>query len=354
MQTARQHRRRGLGFTVIELLVVIGIIVLLLSILIPTISKIRRASQTAAVKQQINELQGAIERFYQEQHQYPGPILDNELYYAGRSGATAPPVARQLHDATGSSVLPTAGKVTQAENLVLGLLGGLKWAGTAPNLNLSFDPAMVGRGMITQSGNQVKKFEPYLSYDPKTLSSGKYSDGAGAADDSDVPEFIDKYPNPLPILYLRARIGAAGVVSYGGQDQNGWVIAQNVPTQYDLYDIAAYTKTNQGRSIGEGKTISPNAYVSNNSPQPPPPGVLPHGLVNVQSGATLQRGAPGYDYPYDAFPYFKSPTVAPSVATNPNATGTPKSKDSYILISAGPDRVYGTEDDVCSFGSVTE
>ena len=59
-------------------------------------------------------------------------------------------------------------------------------------------------------------------------------------------------------------------VSIGGQDQNGWVIAQNVPTQYDLYDILAYTQTHNGKSIGEGKTISPNAYVSNNSPQPPP------------------------------------------------------------------------------------
>ena len=256
MPIARPSRRRG--FTVIELLVVIGIIVLLLSILIPTISKIRRASQTAAVKQQINEMQGAIERFYQEQHQYPGPLPDSAINTYGH-GLPAP----AIFDASGTNPLPGRDKMTQSENLVLGLAGGLRYA---QNGNLCFDPAMIGRGMLTRSGNQIKKFEPYLSgFDPKTLSAGKYSDGAGAADDSDIPEFLDRYPNPMPILYLRARTGTGGVVSYGGQDQNGWVIAQGVPTQYDLYDISAYTKTNQGKAIGEGKTISPNAYVSNNS-----------------------------------------------------------------------------------------
>jgi prepilin-type N-terminal cleavage/methylation domain-containing protein len=345
MRTTPAPRRRS-GFTVIELLVVIGIIVLLLSILIPTVSHVRRAAQTAAVKQQISELQGAIERFYQDQHQYPGPLPDGDINTSAH-GLPAP----AIFDAGGTNPLPGRDKITQSENLVLGLVGGLRYA---QNGNRCFDPAMVGRGMLTRTGNQVKKYEPYLTVDPKTLSSGSYSDGAGTADDSAIPEFLDRYPNPMPILYLRARTGAGGVVSFGGQDSGGaWVIAQNVPTQYDLYDMSGYTKGASG-SIGEGKTISPNAYVSNNSPQPPMTGVLPHGLVTVMNNATLQKGAPGYDYPYDAFPYFRSPSVAPTDPNRPNATGTPRSKDQYILISAGPDRVYGTEDDVCSFGSVTE
>jgi hypothetical protein len=53
--------------------------------------------------------------------------------------------------------------------------------------------------------------------------------------------------------------------------------------------------------------------------------------------------------------YFMNPTAQPSNTSTPdyiNATGTPRAKDTYILISAGPDRTYGTKDDITSFGSV--
>ncbi len=33
--------------------------------------------------------------------------------------------------------------------------------------------------------------------------------------------------------------------------------------------------------------------------------------------------------------------------------GVPRQKDGYILISAGPDRVYGTTDDLTNFGPVS-
>ncbi len=342
------------GFTMVELMTTLTILVILITILVPTISKVRRSAQAASVRQQVNELQGAVERFYQDQHQYPGPLADSELYYAGRNGATTPPVNRQLHNANGSGVLSNAGKVTQAENLVLGLLGGVKYAPNGNNPpNICFDPAMIGRGMMTLSGAGIKKFEPYISYDPKTLSSGQYSDGAGTADDSDVPEFVDRFPNSMPILYLRAHVGAKGVVSFDGQDLNGWVLGNpGELTQYNLYDVIAYTKGKSG-SIGEGKTIAARDYTSNFSP-PPKPGYLPHGLQNVSDGASMDKSAPGYTYPYDALPYFRNSTAAPTDINRPNATGTPRSKDTYILISAGPDRVYGTADDICSFGSVTE
>ncbi len=56
----------------------------------------------------------------------------------------------------------------------------------------------------------------------------------------------------------------------------------------------------------------------------------------------MTPGATGYVYPYDAYPYF----------TDPNNSTQPRQKDGYILICAGPDGVYGTEDDITSFGSV--
>jgi hypothetical protein len=60
--------------------------------------------------------------------------------------------------------------------------------------------------------------------------------------------------------------------------------------------------------------------------------------------------------PLDAWAYLRNPDLGPPLppAGSPPATdvGVPRQKDGYILISAGPDRVYGTTDDVTNFGSV--
>jgi hypothetical protein len=72
---------------------------------------------------------------------------------------------------------------------------------------------------------------------------------------------------------------------------------------------------------------------------------LPHGLQTVTVPSSLDKGDSTYRYPYDLWAYLRSPN---STASNPVA----RSNDSYILISAGADRVFGTDDDICSFGSL--
>jgi hypothetical protein len=77
----------------------------------------------------------------------------------------------------------------------------------------------------------------------------------------------------------------------------------------------------------------------------------------VNGAATLgSPQTPGYTYPYDCFPYFRDPAL--SNAQPPTGTGHPgphvaRQKDRFILISAGPDRVYGTSDDITNFGPVS-
>jgi hypothetical protein len=50
--------------------------------------------------------------------------------------------------------------------------------------------------------------------------------------------------------------------------------------------------------------------------------------------------------PADAYPYLLNPQLSTP------AVPIPRAKDGYILISAGPDRIYGTPDDITSFGKV--
>ena len=152
----------------------------------------------------------------------------------------------------------------------------------------------------------------------------------------------------MPILYLRARVGQPLIptndpnysAAHNGVITNGQVD----PTahgavrvgQYDLSQIIAYTQQQTGNTyIGTGKTIKPGDYTSNAANQYPG-----HGLrsifVSAMSTTTLNKGTTDptkvYMYPYDSFAYFQ----------NPSSPGTPRQKDGYILISPGPDRVYGT------------
>src|SRR5437868_3168254 len=96
-------RRRSHGFTLVELLIVCLIIVVLISILIPTVSKVRQSVQVANTKNQLQQIVGAIERYYGDQHQYPGPLESNQYLqlferYQGNPPAGVPQYP--LYDAT--------------------------------------------------------------------------------------------------------------------------------------------------------------------------------------------------------------------------------------------------------------
>jgi len=87
--------------------------------------------------------------------------------------------------------------------------------------------------------------------------------------------------------------------------------------------------------------IKPGEY--KNNPPGATPEQRPHGLRSVGVARTLDKSdVTNYQYPYDAYPYFQSPE-------SPN---TARNKDGFILISAGKDRVYGTNDDITNFGPV--
>ena len=72
-----QHSKTGRGFTLVELLVVIGIIVLLVGILLPVVNGARRSAWNAASQAQLNRLVSAITAYEQDFRSYPGPLSDD-------------------------------------------------------------------------------------------------------------------------------------------------------------------------------------------------------------------------------------------------------------------------------------
>jgi prepilin-type N-terminal cleavage/methylation domain-containing protein len=334
-----RHRRPRLGggggFSLVELLVVIGIIAVLVGILIPVVGRMRREAYKVDTAALINTIRSACESYQANFKSYPGPFADADVYNKvkwNKSGGFGIPTGIQQSNF-----------VTGAEQLLLSLCGGLK-------LNLSTNDVIWDSSdyVLEKPGNPPQKYvvmpqnlanlNPRLSktYPPFFTDAAKFvppdwaysvsnfrDAGGNVASDTNVPEFVDRYPEALPILYLRARRSAPGIIGDG-----------DTPYQYDIRQITGYTSMspNHGlRELGNDWKASAGDSVKANT---------------GKNGGQL-TGA-------DAIPYFKASGAALPKSFNATnqAGGIPRSQDGYILISAGPDRLYGTLDDITSFGGV--
>jgi prepilin-type N-terminal cleavage/methylation domain-containing protein len=368
-------RRRGNAFTLIELLVVIGIIVVLISILIPVVARVRMAAQTTSTKAFLSNLSQAIDTYNSEQHAYPGPLSNSEICNAaattGWAAGTGSPFTTFAVDVNASTNgfdnTWNLDQITMAENLMLGLCGGLSLkidgAGNVDPTTLIYDPTLVGNGPNSLNTVGPKKHsKPYLELkniiwrNQAGKKSGHWIDDGGAANDTIIPEFVDNYNDAMPILYLRARKGARGTVTTPTTDNNTIITYTvnerpfNDPAfrigQFDLRQIIGYTGTN----IGAGRKLGSDPIGWGTGP-------VAHGLrMDVKSvNMSVQPANPEYRFPYDAYPYFRNQSLSsPSETDSTFASGprndVPYGQNAYILISAGPDRVYGTKDDVTNFG----
>jgi len=224
-----------------------------------------------------------------------------------------------------------------------------------PSRTPSFFPAGSNYLMWCQinSGQNVQTTGAYQNLGGGTTFTGTaFTDPAGtAAGDCPIPVFVDRFPTPgpLPILYLRARTGAKGIVWDNGK--NGQYVLDNQNNgyayyQYDLRDITPYTYSHVGLP-------ATNQWGTN----------VTHNLIgittfngSVTSVSAMTPPAPGYPLP-NAGQYFINPSIPPtdqSSNASINYTGRPRAVDQFILISAGPDGIYGTADDITSFGDVSQ
>jgi hypothetical protein len=334
-------------------------------------------------------LVASIQAYHGTYNAYPGPLADEQIYvgntqYPAPTGRdiAATPLALETTSTQYASTGFLPRNICGAENLALGLLGGLRLKQvslTPAQYAIVYDPSLVGQGPMSLNPNNVQKSSPYC--DTKYLSwstgnraqtsdggrlTGKYEDDAGAANDTMIPEILDQFPDGMPILYLRARRGVTGAGTHNVIRE--YPAAANSPSQtYDVKEIYGYVSKNGGATsgksgyIGEGRSLPKGEVVRHPTISATDP--IPHGLQTVSAPgtsngpATLIKGEANprkYYYPFDAYAYFEDPSnrYSPAVGSTPARQGLARAKDSFILISAGRDRVYGTRDDICSFGQV--
>jgi prepilin-type N-terminal cleavage/methylation domain-containing protein len=279
------------AFTLIELLVVIGIIAVLIAILIPVVGKVRLAAQTANTTNQMHKISAAIQNYHNDFLAYPGALANSEFTPSGN-------LSQKLGNT--STFFPNFAKYTQSEDMPMALLGGFQFDA---NGKLDLRPNEVGLGPVSFNTVTVQpRKNAYIERRPEDftpLLAGKLAQlkqiaelGMNYVDDSEAPEFVDLYSSPRPILYMRANSGgAAGNILYNSKKSGQF----KSTFSYDWSTITPYLKTSTPNPDFAGKDETDS---------------------NVQAYFTSSSG------------------------------NTAKGAGAYILIDAGPDRIFGTADDI--------
>lgn len=360
----KQTAYRRDGFTIVELLVVIGVIGILAALLIPTISSVRAAARDANTRNTLQQLASAINAYHADYRGYPGPLSNIQIEFGGGD-----PVYQSVWieaddfstygfaNPEGSDIDTSisVGKISMSENMACGLLGGFKIVPNGNSYRVFYDPHLVGQGPQSLNPLRPNKGTPYFAEGPlswrigksgSTLpvvtdqanrKTGRYADMVGAAGDTVIPEFVDRGISPMPIIYVRPRLISDFTNTTETVANNPIIVSdnQNGYAAISVYQLRPYANTDptpiSGRDIGEDvQGWRPPSSATNRK----------HGL-NMPAAIPSQVDLSGSTI--DAYSYFKNPGASRSEI---------RAKDSFILIAPGRDRRYGTLDDITSFGRV--
>ncbi len=82
-----KKQKHAAGFTLIEVIVVVGIIIVLMALLFPVFSKVRATARRSATQSQMSGIQTACESYYQNFRAYPSPISSRDYAAPATGGA---------------------------------------------------------------------------------------------------------------------------------------------------------------------------------------------------------------------------------------------------------------------------
>ncbi len=321
--------RRIAAFTLVELLVVIAIIGLIIAIALPSFSGATRQAKERAVQAEINAVDAGL-NMYQAERALGGRLPPSS------SDITAGSYAGKIVDPTvaGSSNKQPDAYVSGASLLVYALAGpdnqgtagfrspaGGPWAEATggPGTGGLYDPTVTSPAPRypgnagTYAGSRLmdnvkalREVKGYpTSYDQPTLNQRVFVDSFG-----------------MPILYYRARKAARYMITKPGDSDLIGV--------YDHRDNSLITGgVPPGSTGGTADGVTPAGQHGIYATDYPTPSDLSKLNASAKPGDT--------DYLFDEYILDRKSSEA-----NPR----PVRPDSYLLISAGFDQVYGTKDDI--------
>lgn len=330
--TPSQPRHAIPAFTLVELLVVVGIIALLIGLLLPALGKVvqrAKATQTLGTMQNFAK---ACDAYFQEFGEYPSAIPDSVLY----------------RDTAQEQGYPL---ITGAENAILGLLGGYR---TKVGLNADEEYDNFGVGLPpdqvleivypeTQAGDSAfrikiiknrigegpyrngKQFSPFMTPRARELAevSGQIDAVTGQLEENlarALPELIDAWGNPIAFVKEQRGIGPL-VARPGGT-------AADSRGRFERDGMRAYTGST---ALGE-LSVDQNRYDQDDNR---------FSVLNTNAVTGGITGAGARDLTFGQIIRHPALGMQQSVATDDAErvySGTSKGK--YVIFSAGPDGVF--------------
>jgi prepilin-type N-terminal cleavage/methylation domain-containing protein len=331
-------RRPPRGFTLVELMVVIAIIAVLIGILVPALNQARIAAKVAATQARLSVIETGIEAFRTDQ---------------AVGGAYPPSVAISTRDPwgdpnSGPSWLPEEEPTQGAELLTWALVGAdllgtpgflnkdgigdSKWADSSSPNQMEFfgwasdvsNSVPVG-GLYALEGGQPMhtRRAAFVAKDKiEVLRRGERLK-VGRKQPAPAMCFVDTFDRP--ILYYRANVGALFLAS-DVYTHDGGRPARYLPDGiYNLHDNYRFTGSQNANIVGldlGGGVNHPYATLGTAGTKP-----------GYAQKVPIDRKSFGYR--------IWDPKVT--------ARTVPQRPDTYLLVSAGPDGLYGTGDDVTNF-----
>ncbi len=284
-----------LGFTLIEILVVIAIIAVLASILLPALQKVQETAKKTKTSSLMQSFARACDEFALDHGRYPGLLPDSAV-----DGTT----------------------ITSAQNALLELMGGARavnsqspqtvldeyadFADTATVLNTINDPASGLTWDIAFNDSRFgegpwingRVYEPYFS--PKSSDLRYTPFDANNAGSFEYPSLVDAWD--IPVIYLRA-----------GR-KNGVIIDDAANNRLPQFDLPGMDDHFQDSINANGSIIGP-AIVDDEA---------------KIAWLTLMLAHPTF---------WEIDTLNASDEFN-NGTAWGTSRGRYMLLSAGPDNIY--------------
>jgi type II secretory pathway pseudopilin PulG len=293
--------RKKTGLTIIELLIVLGIIALLVGLLIPALSVVRNMAKEAKQKAQFATIELALAAFKNDEGDYP-------------------PSFWQLPPNPGSDY---CGSQKLAEALL-----GWDLLGFHPNSAWRADGLDVGGGPGTYDPAQTRDINSDGVPDTFEERKGPYLELVAVGAFRLVDLFRPYSVDPLdPDTFVICDVfGAKKITMFKGVDT---VTGQPITVNERAGAPILYYKANTS-----GKILNEVYRVTDND-----------ALVMIKQQADGREhplGRPGNQYE-TFYNYIRDPKIT--------ARAWPYRPDSYILISAGADGIYGTSDDIMNFGN---
>jgi type II secretory pathway pseudopilin PulG len=324
MKRISDNQHSKYGFTIIELLTVMSIIIILIGLLVPSLNRVRRYSTDVKQRAQLHSIAIALDMFNSEFDGYPNSdAMDDQATPQNYCGAM------KLAEALVGQDLKGFNPLSRFRRTGFGT--------AAPTLGMPYPPYNTCGGAVDAPcySDNIKSRKMYLQLENANTCL-------------------------IKDIYSSAAISAAGLTNHSGFDPCTYVLC-------DSYNRA--TNKTTGKKIG-----MPILYYKAN-----PMGVHP---VPSATPAVMQAGAAAGLYTYNfldnqdiidmGMPWIANyvhplasggamdtgvsitnyPTKFYDITRDPQVTTGDRAvrADSYILMSAGFDGQYGTKDDIYNFG----